>query len=254
MLAAARQIGDRLGPFERVAAEAKAIDENAEGGEPKPAAEAIGRGKATVKWARYNRESGLLGMMLEDWCKAFGRSDLLDEWDRERNGDLAPADVLRAIIWKVWWRGGCGHSWQAEVPNRLLAADLNGGLAPDDVCAHARRKVWWRGECGHVWEQRVDQMADLKGEKCPFCANRRVLPGFNDLATVRPDIAGQWHPTMNRHLKPGEVITTSSKEVWWKGECGHTWKAKVRDRTRAKSPSCPYCSGCRRPERPIRLD
>ena len=42
---------------------------------------------------------------------------------------------------------------------------------------------------------------------------------------------------MNRHLKPGEVIVTSSKKVRWKGECGHTWKTKVRDRTRAKSPS-----------------
>lgn len=43
-------------------------------------------------------------------------------------------------------------------------------------------------------------------------------------------------------------------QVWWKGECGYTWKAKVRDRTRAKSPGCPYCSGRRKPERPIRLD
>lgn len=103
-----------------------------------------------------------------------------------------------------------------------------------------------------LFSERVQLSKCAKNFTLP--AGRRVLPGFNDLTTVRPDLAAQWHPTMNRCLKPGEVIATSSKEVWWKGECGHTWKAKVRDRTRAKSPGCPYCSGRRKPERPIKLD
>ena len=50
------------------------------------------------------------------------------------------------------------------------------------------------------------------------------------------------------------MLATSGKEAWRKGACGHAWKAKVRDRTRAKGPSCPYCAGRRKPERPIRLD
>lgn len=69
-----------------------------------------------------------------------------------------------------------------------------------------------------------------------------------------PDIAAQWCPTMNGRLGPSEVLATSGREAWWKGECGHTWKAKVRDCTCAKGPSCLYCSGRRKPERPIRLD
>lgn len=82
-----------------------------------------------------------------------------------------------------------------------------------------------------------------------------MTPGFNDLAAVRSDIAGQWRPTMSRQLKLGDVIAMSSKEVWWKGGYGRTWKAKVRDHTRAKSLSCPcYYSGHCKPERLIGLD
>ena len=37
---------------------------------------------------------------------------------------------------------------------------------------------------------------------CPYCAGRKVLPGFNDLAALRPDLAVQWHPTLNKGLRP----------------------------------------------------
>ena len=41
---------------------------------------------------------------------------------------------------------------------------------------------------------------------------------------------------------------------WWRGECGHVYQMAVRDRVRAKPGYCPYCSGRKGPERPIRLD
>ena len=40
------------------------------------------------------------------------------------------------------------------------------------------------------------------GTGCPYCAGRRVLPGFNDLATLFPQVAAQWHPTLNGPLTP----------------------------------------------------
>ena len=48
--------------------------------------------------------------------------------------------------------------------------------------------------------------------------------------------------------------TVSRKPAWWRGECGHVYQMAVRDRVRAKPGYCPYCSGRKRPERPIRLD
>lgn len=50
------------------------------------------------------------------------------------------------------------------------------------------------------------------------------------------------------------VQAISRKLAWWRGECGHVYQMAVRDRVRAKPGYCPYCSGRKRPERPIRLD
>ena len=46
----------------------------------------------------------------------------------------------------------------------------------------------------------------------------------------------------------------SRKLAWWRGECGHVYRMAVRDRVGGKPGYCPYCSGRKRPERPIRLD
>ena len=55
-------------------------------------------------------------------------------------------------------------------------------------------------------------------------------------------------------MKLTGVQAISRKSVWWRGECGHVYQMAVRDRARAKPGYCPYCSGRKRPERPIRLD
>ena len=40
---------------------------------------------------------------------------------------------------------------------------------------------------------------------CPYCSGRKVLAGYNDLATTHPGIAAMWHPRMNKRLKPTGV-------------------------------------------------
>ena len=91
-------------------------------------------------------------------------------------------------------------------------------------------------------------------DSCPYCKNRKLLCGFNDLATTHPGIAAMWHPRMSKRLKPTGVQAVSRKPAWWRGECGHVYQMAVRDRVRAKPGYCPHCSGRKRPERPIRLD
>lgn len=71
--------------------------------------------------------------------------------------------------------------------------------------------------------------------------NRKILPGFNDLATTNPDIAAEWHPTKNGDLKPTDVVAGSNRKVWWLGKCGHEWEAPVSYRSR-RGDGCPVCS------------
>jgi hypothetical protein len=76
------------------------------------------------------------------------------------------------------------------------------------------------------------------GQKCPYCSGRRVLPGFNDLATEKPDLALEWHPDKN-DIKPSEVTKGSKEKVWWICSKGHEWQATVANRS--KGSGCPIC-------------
>ena len=142
--------------------------------------------------------------------------ELLAEWDWERNGDLKPTDVITSSNKRVWWKCEEGHEWSGLVVNRARKGKADPG--------------------------------------CPYCSGRKVLAGYNDLAATHPGIAAMWHPRMNKRLKPTGVQAVSRKPAWWRGECGHVYQMAVRDRVRAKPGYCPYCSGRKRPERPIRLD
>lgn len=68
------------------------------------------------------------------------------------------------------------------------------------------------------------------------------MKGENDLETLCPNIAKEWHPTLNGDLKPSDVTTGSGKKVFWICEKGHSYDAKVHHRVGSNS-GCPYCSG-----------
>ena len=210
--------------------------------------------------------------------------ELAAEWHPTLNGDVTPADVTcGSSRQKYWWQCEHGHAWQASVNNRhrlhsgcpvcsgrktvrgvndlstthkKLARQWDkkrNSMRAAQMTAHSSKKAWWVCKKGHSFQMTVRRRAQGKDPGCPYCAGRKVLAGYNDLVTLRPDLATQWHPTMNKKLKPTDVMPTSNKEVWWHGECGHTWSAKVCDRNKPKVSSCPYCTGRRKPEHPVDL-
>ena len=56
--------------------------------------------------------------------------ELVSEWS-EKNLTLTPDDITFGSNKKVWWRGACGHEWQASVKARS-----NGEKCP--ICSGAR--------------------------------------------------------------------------------------------------------------------
>lgn len=118
--------------------------------------------------------------------------------------------------------------------------EKNAPLRFEDVTPGSDRKVWWRCDKGHSWQAKVSNR--FRGTGCPFCAGHRILPGENDLQTVYPEIAQEWHPTKNGDLSPGEVAPHSNQYAWWKCVEGHEWKAKINNRT-SNHCGCPYCQG-----------
>ncbi|MFR6058159.1 MAG: zinc-ribbon domain-containing protein [Evtepia gabavorous] len=207
---------------------------------------------------------------LYDYCTRTRRQALLEEWDVEGNGALTPLALSHGSRQKVWWRCGAGHRWQAAVYTRTgaesgcpycagkrpwpgfndlasqepaLAAqwhpERNGPLTPDQVVCGSTRRVWWQCGSGHVWAASVKSRA--AGAGCPYCTGRRISPGENDLATLYPALARQWHPTKNGGLTPAAVAPGSRRRVWWQCPQGHTWQAAVF--SRSQGADCPVCTG-----------
>lgn len=191
------------------------------------------------------------------------------EWDYGKNGDLRPDCIAAYTHKKVWWRCDKGHSWQAAVNNRsngngcpycanqmvlkgyndLLSAapelciewdyDKNGTLRPDEVVKNARKPIWWKCKRGHSWKARV--CIRRRGSGCPVCASHIIIPGENDLKTLRPELAVEWDYDKNDDLRPNSVAPCTPKKVWWRCKHGHSYIASVSHRYRGTG--CPYCGG-----------
>lgn len=113
----------------------------------------------------------------------------------------------------------------------------NGNLTPYNVSPYSNRTVWWVCACGHEWEAKVyEQSRVSKG--CPYCANRKVLPGFNDLAHKFPSLMLEWDERRN-DFNPSEVLPTSSSVAWW--ICPHGHKYHMSIERRVKGIGCPQC-------------
>ena len=196
---------------------------------------------------------------------------LPERWHPTKNGALTPQQVTVGSHRLVWWRCGRGHEWQAMVFSAAAGCDCpycagrlplpgetdlaathpavaaqwdaekNAPLTPRQVTAGSDRAVWWRCERGHSFSARIFSRAG--GAGCPYCTNRKVLAGFNDLATTHPALAEQWHPVLNGALAPQQVTRGSRRSVWWRCALGHVWKAAVYARTRPYGGGCPICAG-----------
>ena len=115
----------------------------------------------------------------------------------------------------------------------------NERLDPLYVSKRSGQKVWWLGKCGHEWKAVISSR--VSGNGCPYCSNRKVLEGYNDLSTTHPDLAKEWHPTKNGELSPKAISYGSGKTVWWICENGHEWQTSPNKRT-SKGRCCPVCA------------
>lgn len=114
----------------------------------------------------------------------------------------------------------------------------NGELRPEDVTIGSQRKVFWICEKSHSWDMSV--RSRTRGQGCPYCNNRRILPGYNDLATLNKELTKEWNWEKNGELTPCDVGVGTKTRVWWKCKKGHEWQARVIQRS--AGTGCPICA------------
>ncbi|MBR1523689.1 MAG: zinc-ribbon domain-containing protein [Lachnospiraceae bacterium] len=128
--------------------------------------------------------------------------DLVSEWS-DRN-EMEPDHISYGSNKKVWWKGSCGHEWEAIVKNRgtghgcpicssnLIIPGVNdfksrhpelmpewsekNTLDPSTIGEFANRTAIWRCRSGHEWKARIADRS--KGHGCKKCA---------DIAATKPE-------------------------------------------------------------------
>ena len=117
-------------------------------------------------------------------------------------------------------------------------------VTPDNVSAHSNKRRYWLCTAGHSYASSPDKR--VRGEGCPYCNNRRLLVGYNDLKTVYPSIADEWDYTKNEGRPENYTFRSTKKAYWICAQCQTHWESRIRDRVDAKYGGCPKCSAKKR--------
>lgn len=194
--------------------------------------------------------------------------DVAKEWNYKRNGSLHPSMFLSKSGIKVWWICSEGHEWQNRIADRVngrkcpyctgkrVIVGLNditithpniskewdyskNGTVPEQYSYGSGKKVWWICSEGHAWQAKISNRT-LSNNGCPYCSGLKAIKGVNDLKTLYPMIADEWHPEKNRKFVPEEFLPYSAKKVWWRCSEGHEWFTSIRNRTNGSG--CPKCN------------
>lgn len=202
-------------------------------------------------------------------------SDLMSEYNYEKNKDIDLDKLTVGSGKKVWWICGKGHEYECTVNHRFFEGNncpycsnqkiLEGyndlittnpevlkywdyekndelGIYPNKVSKGTHKKVWWLCDKKHSYEQEI--RSKVNGVGCPVCSNRIILKGYNDLATTNPELLKEWDYEKN-NFTPNSISKGKEILVWWKcPNCGNSYSCYAY--SKKENVGCPYCSNLKK--------
>lgn len=203
--------------------------------------------------------------------------EIANEWDYDNNNGLTPWDYSFGSKAKVFWKCPiCKFSYPMQICNRtgkvrnkgnqcticqgrLIVPRFNSLLAklqqlgienewdyennevnPDAIPPHSNKIFMWICHNGHPsYHATPNNKISNNGGNCPRCSHQKMSLE-NSLASINPELAREWHPTLNEPLTPNDVFANSNKSGWWICDKGHIWQAKINNRNNGKG--CKECS------------
>jgi hypothetical protein len=202
---------------------------------------------------------------------ATSHPHIAEQWHSTQNGTVTPQTVVAGSGKKYYWLCPAGHDYLAAVSSRTNGKgcpacvgqrvivgyndlrtthphvatewdyERNGDRTPEGIIAGSAWMAQWICPLGHSYAKPVNKR--VVGSGCQYCSNRRLLRGFNDLATRYPEIARDWHPEKNESLAAKDVVPGNAKR-WWKCSAGHELSGTVPNRIKTKG--CSRCTPDRR--------
>ena len=115
-------------------------------------------------------------------------------------------------------------------------------LDPQNLTLGSGKKVHWVCSKGHKWTTSIGHRVG-RGTNCPYCSNKKVLPGYNDLQSQCPDLMAEWDYEDNT-IDPSTVAVKSNKTAAWICPKGHKYPKAIYKRVIGEG--CPVCAAALR--------
>ena len=199
--------------------------------------------------------------------------EIVKEWHLTKNENLNPNTFLPNSEKKVWWKCTNGHEYEASVGNRTRGTgcpycsgkkvlkgfnDLKtwsivnnykylidefdykkNDFDIEEITYGSGKKVWWICPKGHSYQTFLTHRTKMF-TNCPYCSNKKLLSGYNDLGTTHPNIAQEWDYKKNNPVKPCDVMAGSNNKKYWFICCkGHSYDSTLLNRKKGRN--CPVC-------------
>lgn len=120
-----------------------------------------------------------------------------------------------------------------------LVSEWNDERDISTVTAGSKYRAWWKCKQGHEWDILVFYRTHYQNN-CPYCSNKKILVGYNDLATTHPHLIEEWAD--DRPIT--EFTQSSKKKVRW--VCldynKHFYYSSVQSKLKSVT-GCSHCFG-----------
>ncbi|MED1866032.1 zinc-ribbon domain-containing protein [Fictibacillus nanhaiensis] len=127
----------------------------------------------------------------------------------------------------------------------------NKGIESHQTTYGSYEYIWWICSRGHEWgatireryKKNLDCSECLREERALKRGNRTGDFQTTYLSEVDPELALQWHPTLNLKNTTDKIDAYEDwPKRWWMCNRGHEWEETVKNRVHNLKNVCVYCS------------
>ena len=146
---------------------------------------------------------------------------------------------------------GVNATFAADYPEIAKEWDYEKNeTTPQGITPTSTNHYWWICPEGHHYAlspaERVKYL-EAGETACPYCDDRRVLPGLNSFKAKHPDLMKEWDEVNNFLLTDADAVSDASiKLAYWNCPEGHTYPMRYQRRVMFAYrgiTACPYCKG-----------
>lgn len=207
------------------------------------------------------------GIRLEQGVNDFESNypELSKEWSI--NNERKPSETIKTTNHAIKWIcKDCGYEYLAKLQekingfscpvcdNRTTVKGINDLATTHPLLVNEYSKantrdittirkdievyvLWTCPDCHNDYQYMV-KYKEAGDKICPFCNNKRVKPGFNDLLTVEPELAERY--CINNELPANRILASSPSNFRWNcNNCGGEYPATI---SQIKEGYCPFCN------------